>query len=209
MRTRFDDDRRKELLDGVVGIITKRGFSDVTISDLARELHCSASSLYRIASSKDSLIVLAIAHWGDSALEKMESRARKGKSSSERARLYLRAAVDVIRPLSHEFRSDVNRFESSRMAYASISDRFLKRLSELINEAVKAGEVRLINTKFHAQMYRQMALLIRDEELLRKSGLTASQAIAEVESLIWEGISREQNLTKADVSKNRRKKNED
>jgi hypothetical protein len=54
-----------------------------------------------------------------------------------------------------------------------------------------------------------MALLIRDEELLRKSGLTASQAIAEVESLIWEGISREQNLTKADVSKNRSKKNED
>jgi AcrR family transcriptional regulator len=206
MRARFDDDRRKELLDGVVGIITRRGFADVTISELARELHCSASSLYRIASSKDSLVVLAISHWGESALENMESRARKGKSSSERARLYLRAAVDVIRPLSHEFRSDVNRFESSRMAYASVSDRFLKRLSELINEAVKAGEVRRINTKFHAQMYRQMALLIRDEELLRKSGLSASQAIAEVESLIWEGIRSKQNGTKADVIKNKGKK---
>jgi hypothetical protein len=121
----------------------------------------------------------------------------------------LRGAVDVIRPLSHEFRCDVNRFESSRMAYASVSDRFLKRLSELISEAVKAGEVRRINANFHAQIYRQMAFLIRDEELLRKSGLTASQAIAEVESLIWEGIRSERNLQKTDVIKNSRKKKKD
>jgi len=195
MRTRFDDDRRKELLDAVVRIITKRGFSDLTISELASELHCSASSLYRIASSKDSLVVLAIAHWGEGILEDMETRSRKGKSASDRVRLYLRAAVDKIRPLSHEFRSDVNRFESSRMAYASVSDRFLKRFSELLSEAVKAGEIRPINTEFHAQVYRQMALLIRDEALLRKCGLSASQAIAEVESLIWEGISRNRDKT--------------
>ena len=46
-------------------IIAERGFSQVTIAELARELHCSAATLYKIAPSKDSLILLAIARWAE------------------------------------------------------------------------------------------------------------------------------------------------
>ena len=56
--------RREELLDGVMAIIAARGFSDVRMTDIARELHCSLASLYKIAPNKDSLVVLAIGALG-------------------------------------------------------------------------------------------------------------------------------------------------
>ncbi len=85
MRPRFDDDRRQELLDDIIKIIVERGFSDITISELASELHCSASSLYKVASNKDGLIVLAISRWGELALENMELSSKRGKTDLERA----------------------------------------------------------------------------------------------------------------------------
>jgi AcrR family transcriptional regulator len=185
---RFDDDRRQELLDGVIGIITARGFSEVTISEMAHELHCSVSSLYRIASNKDGLVLLAITRWGELALEHMEVNALRGKTAADRARLYWQAGVENIRPLSHEFRRDVDRFESARFAYSSISQRFIDRFVDLLEDAVEAGEIRPMNTRFLAQVFGQIALVVRDEQELSKSGLTAAQAILEVDHIIWDGI---------------------
>ncbi len=188
MRKRFDDNRREELLDGVMGIISAHGFSKVTILELAKELHCSGSSLYKIAPNKDSLVMLAITRWGELAMKEIEARALHGRTAADRARLYFLAGAEAVRPMSHEFRSDVNRFESTRLAYANVSDRFLGRLIELLDEAVKAGEIRTVNTHFLAHALRQIAYLVRDEELLSDCGLTASEAIQEAQRFVWDGI---------------------
>jgi AcrR family transcriptional regulator len=188
LRIRFDDNRRQELLDGVIGIITARGFSEVTILEMAHELHCSVSSLYKIASNKDGLVLLAITRWGELVLEDMEVHALQGQNAADRARLYWRAGVESIRPLSHEFRNDVDRFDSARFAYSSISQRFIDRFVNLLEGAVMAGEIRPMNTRFLAQVFGQIALVVRDEQELSKSGLTAAEAILEVDHIIWEGI---------------------
>jgi AcrR family transcriptional regulator len=188
MRMRFDDNRRQELLDGVMGIITVNGFAGVTIADMARQLHCSASSLYRIASSKDSLVVMAISHWGDCVLKDIEVRAHRGKTAMDRARLYFQAGAETIRSQSHEFRTDVDRFDSARMAYAIVSNRFIDRFVELLDEAVEAGDIEPANTRFLAHLFRQMALVVRNEALLSGSGITASDAVIEIDRIMWDGI---------------------
>ena len=188
VRRRLDDGRREELLDGVMGIIAARGFAGVRTSQMARELHCSETTLYKIAPSKDSLLVLALDHWAGLVLERAEGRARQGKTASERARLYYLTTVESFRPLSLEFRRDVERFPSTHMAYQAASDRFVNRFVELLDAAVEAGEVRPMNTLFLAQALRQLSLAIRDERALRASGLTTEEAALLVDSLIWDGI---------------------
>ena len=49
-------------------IIAARGFSEVHVAEIARELRCSVATLYKIAPSKDSLVLLAIARWGELTL---------------------------------------------------------------------------------------------------------------------------------------------
>ena len=97
LRKRLDEHRRDDLLDAVMTIVAERGFSHVTIAELARELHCSAATLYKIAPSKDSLVLLAIARWADVTFFDMEARSAKGKTASERARVYFRVGAERTR----------------------------------------------------------------------------------------------------------------
>lgn len=180
--------RREELLDGVMEIIAAHGFSQVRVSDLARELHCSVATLYKIAPNKDSLVALAIARWGALTLDHAEDCARQGTTASERARLYFRAGAERLHPLSHAFREDMERFESSRLAYRLLSDGFIDRFDELLDEAVDSGELRPVNTRFLTHVFRHMAVVIRDERALMDSGLTPEQALLELDGFIWDGL---------------------
>ena len=180
--------RREELLDGVMAIIAARGFSDVRMTDIASELHCSLASLYKIAPNKDSLVVLAIVRWGDRTLAEAEARAKRPTTAADRAQNYYRAAAEAVAPFSHAFRRDVERYESTRLAYKSISDRFVDRFAELIEDAVKVGEIRPVNARFMAGMFRYIAAAIRDEDLLDAAGLTAGEALLEVDTVIWGGL---------------------
>ena len=114
-------------------IIAARGFSEVRIAEMARELHCSAATLYKIAPSKDSLVLLAIARWGELTFADLEVRARKGTTASERARSYFRAGAESTRPLSLAFYADIGRFESTRLAWWTVVvERYLDRFVELV-----------------------------------------------------------------------------
>lgn len=189
MRKRLDSGRREELLDGVMDIIAARGFSDVKTAEMARQLRCSESSLYKIAPSKDSLIVLAMRRWGEHTLADLEVRAGKGKTASERARLYFRAGAESTRPLSLAFYADVNRFESTRLTWwDSIVERYLERFIELVQIAEDAGEIRPVNIRFLAEVLRQISVVTRNERVLSATGLTHEQAVLEVDSLLWEGV---------------------
>jgi AcrR family transcriptional regulator len=184
------DARRGELLDGVMEIIAARGFAGVRVSDIARELHCSLASLYKIAPNKDSLVVLAISRWGDCTLAAAEESAARTATAADRAQRYYLEAAAGVAPLSHAFRRDVERFESTRLAYRLISDQFVNRFAQLIDEAAQAGEIRPVNARFMAGMFMHIAAAIRDEDLLHAAELTAAEALLEVDTVIWGGLLR-------------------
>lgn len=189
VRKRLDDDRRDELLDGVMTIIAERGFSQVQVAELARELRCSAATLYKIAPSKDSLILLAFSRWADVAFADLEGRAAEGETASARARAYFRAGADRIRPLSLAFYADVARFESTRLAWKTlVVDRYVDRFVELVEAAGEVGEIRPVNGRLLAEMLNQIGLVTRDERVLRETGLTSEQAVLAVDALIWDGL---------------------
>ncbi len=189
MPRRLDDARRTELLDGVMRIIAERGFCDVQMATLAAELRCSASTLYKIAPSKDSLVLLAIARWADVTFAILEDRARKGATASERARVYFRAGAVRTRPLSLAFYADMGRYESTRLAWWTlVVERYIDRFVELVESAEGAGEIRPVNTRLLAEVLRQIGTVTRNESVLSASGLTHEEAVLEVDSLIWEGL---------------------
>jgi AcrR family transcriptional regulator len=185
---RLGSGRREELLDGVMRIISERGFADVRIADIAEELHCSVATLYKIAPNKDSLLVLAIRRWGDIILARAEDAARSANTPTDKARRYYLSVMESLVPLTPAFRFDMERFESTSQAFAALADRFIDRFVQLLDEAVDAGEARPINTRFFAHLFRQMALLIRDGHILVEDGITADQAMAQIDAMIWDGI---------------------
>ena len=191
-RTRLKNGRREELLDGVMRIAATRGFSELKMADLAHELHCSAGTLYKLAPSKIDLVIVALERWGEHLLTEIDAQARKCSTASARARTYYREGADGLRELSPTFRRDVEYFEGTRRAYREIiSDRFIARFSALLEEAAEAGEIRRVNVPFAVGMFRYIAFAIRDEDLLAAAGLTAREALLEVDTMIWDGMTRD------------------
>ncbi len=189
MPKRLANGRAEELLDGVMRIVAARGFSELKMSDLARELRCSVATLYKLAPSKTDLVILALERWGERLLANIDAQARACSTPSARARTYYREGADGLRELTSTFRRDVEYFEATRRAYREIvSDRFIERFSALLDEAAKAGEIRPINVRFAVGMFRYIAFAVRDEDLLAAAGLTAREALLEVDKMIWDGV---------------------
>ena len=74
------------------------------------------------------------------------------------------------------------------MAYQAVSDRFVNRFVDLLDDAVEAGEIKPTNTRFLAELFRYMSRAIRDEQALRISGLSTEEAALLVDGLIWDGM---------------------
>ncbi len=189
MPRRLANGRAEELLEGVMRIVAAQGFAELKMTYLAKELHCSIATLYKLAPSKTDLVILALQQWGIRMLADVEARADECSSPSARARTYYREGADSLRELTSTFRRDVEYFEATRRAYREIiSDRFIERFSALLEEASQAGEIRPLNIRFAVGMFRYIAMAIRDEDLLTAAGLTAREALLEVDKIIWDGV---------------------
>jgi AcrR family transcriptional regulator len=189
-RTRLKNGRREELLDGLMRIASAEGFAELKVADLACRLHCSVATLYKLAPTKVDLVSLALERWGKDTLSEAESRSLERSSASDRARTYYGAGSERTRELSHEFRRDVERFSATRQTWRTISDGFIDRFSELVSEAAEAGEIRHVNPTFLVGMLRYVAMAVRDEDLLDRAGLTAREALMEMDTIIWDGVRR-------------------
>jgi AcrR family transcriptional regulator len=188
-------------------IISVRGFSDVQVAEMARELHCSVATLYKIAPSKDSLVALAIEGWGARTLEDLEVEARKAATASDRARAYFHAGAESIRAMTAEFYSDLALFESTRLAWVvGVADRYIERFVDLLQLAEDAGEIRRVNYRVLAEFLRQVGYVARDERVLRATGLSSAEVILELDSLLWDGLRATQTTSRGGTTASRSQK---
>ena len=73
-------DRQAQLRDRLVDYLLRHGFGRLTVEDLARELHCSKSTLYQLAPSKSELVVLAVRQFfREVAAVQRLAKEKKGK----------------------------------------------------------------------------------------------------------------------------------
>lgn len=70
--------RRLALFDALVALILDEGFAHLTLDDLAARLHCSKSTLYRLADSKEQLVRAATVHFFRGATEQVEASVASG-----------------------------------------------------------------------------------------------------------------------------------
>jgi hypothetical protein len=96
--------------------------------------------------------------------------------------------AERISAQSHAFCLDADRFDSTRLAYRSISDRFIGTLVGIFQEPSRRGRSNPLHTRLLAHAYRQWAVLIRDEEVLGRCGITAGQEMLELERVFCTGI---------------------
>jgi len=164
------------------------GFSSWRVGQLASRLNCSRSTLYKLAPSKEALVLLLIDTYVSAALLQAKS---EGDSADQPAA----AIIAFTEAVNREQKRGSMRFWGDVGAWAQ-ADALVQRHSltavggvrGYLDEGVLSGEFRPANTEFLAHIIWQATRQTRDPVLLDGCGIDAGEAMQELGRFIVYGM---------------------
>jgi TetR/AcrR family transcriptional regulator, cholesterol catabolism regulator len=88
--------RRRRLIDAAVGLAAEGGYDAVQMRDVAARAEVALGTLYRHYSSKDQLLLAALAAQADALRCRLEQRPPRGRTPAERVSEGLRRACRAL-----------------------------------------------------------------------------------------------------------------
>ncbi|SDY83114.1 transcriptional regulator, TetR family [Saccharopolyspora shandongensis] len=180
--------RRAQLLDRLRDLFLAEGFAHFTLDDLAARLHCSKSTLYTLAGSKEQLAVRVVAHYFKSATQQVEQRVAAADDVREKVRAYLDAAAEALRPASREFIDDMAANIATRTTYEANAHAAADRLRGFIGEGVRQGVFREVHAAFVGEMVGLTIVGIQRGEIGERTGLSDAAAFEALSQFLLGGL---------------------
>jgi AcrR family transcriptional regulator len=182
--------RQAELLDQLEELFLTEGFAAFTLDDLALRLHCSKSTLYTLAGSKEQLALRVIRHFFRKATADVEAQTAGEDDPGRRVTAYLVAVARALAPAGPEFRRDLDRFGPGREVYEQNTAAAADRVRQLIADGVALGRFRDVHPGLVADTVTTVMLRIGRGDTARATGLDDATAYGELAALLLHGITR-------------------
>ena len=181
--------RQAQLLDQLEELFLVEGFARFTLEDLAIRLHCSKSTLYTLAGSKEQLALRVVRHFFRQATEAVEAQTAQETEPALRVTAYLRAVARALAPPSPAFYRDLDSFAPGRAVYERNTAAAAERVRQLIDEGVAAGHFRQVHPALIADTVTTLMFRIGRGDTARATGLDDAAAYRELAELLLHGIS--------------------
>ena len=180
--------RQAEVFGQLTSLYLERGFSSFTLDQAATELRCSKSTIYALAGSREQLVRAVVVAFFRDAAERVEQQLATVSDPLLRVSAYLNAVADALRPASADFMDDVAAFAPAREIYERNTAIATQRVHDLIVEGIDAGVFRNVPSTFIAEVISTVMVRIQQRDFARNTGLTDSEAYAELAGLFINGI---------------------
>ena len=180
--------RQAELLDQLEELFLAEGFARFTLEDLAVRLHCSKSTLYALAGSKEQLAQRVIKHFFRKATEAVEARTVTVTDPALRVTAYLTAVAAALAPAGPAFHRDPDAFGPGQEIYERNTALAADRVRELISDGVAQGRFREVHPALVADTVTTLMFRIGRGETARATGLDDAAAYRELAALLLHGI---------------------
>ncbi len=141
--------RRGEILDAAMKVITKKGFNETSMREIAEAAGVGKSTLYDYFSSKDEILIAYVVDEVGHMTAVAEEIIAEELSASEKFRRILRRHLDYMLANKQMFLKVT--FEAQRLSFESQQRIQVHRhayqdmLSELVKEGIRKGEFRQVN----------------------------------------------------------------
>ncbi|MEU6645232.1 TetR/AcrR family transcriptional regulator [Saccharomonospora sp. NPDC046836] len=180
--------RQQVLLGELEELFLAEGFREFTLDDLAARLHCSKSTLYTLASSKEQLAVKVVAHFFKGAAERIEERIDGVADAREVIALYLAGIADELKRASETFMADVAAFEPARVTYELNSQAAAGRIRSFIAKGVADGVFRDVHATLIAEMAGLLVEGIQTGVVRARTGVSDADAFTALAELLLGGL---------------------
>lgn len=184
----FGTSRRTRLFNELRELFLAEGFAHLTLDDIAARLHCSKSTLYTLARSKEDLVRAVTVYFFRSAAEAVEHRVSDASGAKARISAYLEAVGTALDAASERFMTDLDDFAPAREVYETNTRIAARRVQELIAEGVADGVVRDVHAAFAADLAAAMMVRIQQGRVRTATGLDDAHAYRELAAILTAGI---------------------
>ncbi len=179
--------RHREILDQLESVFLTEGFSSVTVAQLAKSVGCSRRTLYELAPSKDSLVLIVLDRFlhrvGRTALNTVDTDA----PIAEQVRSYINGALELQR-LTAAFADDLADDPAARRLLDR-HFRYVMSVSEsLIARGIEAGEFRDVSPGVAAGMLAGSGLYFSQPGILDDVGMTRDEASLEMTDIVLRSL---------------------
>ncbi|WP_296954459.1 TetR/AcrR family transcriptional regulator [uncultured Dialister sp.] len=160
-----------------------------TMDDLARKLHASKSSIYKVVDSKEDLIRLVV-HWAMDIFERKEEILIHGKGPVnsrliEFCGLFFKTFWYMPKPVYEDLQ---NKYEDIWKEWDDYRESKFDDIMRFLEEGVKTGEYRPVNLKIVRQCVFHAAWGMTDPKFLAEMNMTGSDMLEALEDIILNGL---------------------
>ncbi|WP_048876478.1 TetR/AcrR family transcriptional regulator [Saccharomonospora saliphila] len=181
--------RQRAVLDELERLFLAEGFVAFTLDDLAARLHCSKSTLYALAPSKEQLAVKVVAHFFKGAAERIEKRIADVDDAREVVRTYLAGVAAELDRASPAFMADVSAFEPARAVYELNSQAAAGRIRRFLADGVAQGVFRDVHAGLIAELAALLIEGIQTGAVRARTGVSDAEAFTALGELLLSGVS--------------------
>lgn len=181
---------RTALLDELIDLYLAEGFLKFGVGELAERLHCSRTTLYGIASSKEQMILSAISGYFNRAGTRINRLVEAEPDLLARVATYLKGVSNELAPASPAFYADLARFEPAAALYREHTRLAAQRFQRIVDDGVAAGAVRDIDSAFAGAAVAELMSAIQTGRLRAASGLDDAAAYAALADLVSASLRR-------------------
>lgn len=187
-RRKVDRQRRADLMKQIEEIVLREGFMDLNMDELASRLHCSKSTLYGVAGNKRDLVVAIVKHFFENATRRIEEATAAETDCRRKVKVYLRGVGREMGRNSPQFYLDMVAHAPAAKVYAINSAAAARRVREIIDQGVEAGQFRAVDAAFASELVVLAIDGVQSGRLLGPTGLTAGEAFAEIADILLDGL---------------------
>ncbi|WAL66339.1 TetR/AcrR family transcriptional regulator [Amycolatopsis cynarae] len=180
--------RQRALLAELEELFLAEGFIHFTLDDLAAKMHCSKSTLYALAPSKEQLAVRVVAHFFKGAAELLDERIAGISDARETIGTYLAGIAEYLHRASPEFMRDINDFAPARDAYELNSRAAAARIRSFIARGVDDGVFREVHAQLIAEMAAVLVESIQSGVVGARAGVSDAEAFTALSELLLDGL---------------------
>ena len=181
-------DQERDLLDALEHVLLAEGFTHLRVADLTRRLHVSRSTVYRLASDRQSLFEMVI----ERMLERVDGRATGAAANAETTTAtiiaYLTARAELLNGASAALLRDLEANTGTRAILEQHRVTGQKVLAMLVGDGVKEGAFRPVAPAFVAQVVDAAMERLQDPAALGGTGMSYAEAIGEFVEIMLRGM---------------------
>ncbi|QEM68289.1 TetR/AcrR family transcriptional regulator [Geobacter sp. FeAm09] len=186
-----ENDTRERLVAVASRIFMDRGFARVTMADLARELHMSKKTIYRLFPSKDDLVRAVYYRKTDRIHALFRETVAAGTDFTEKIHwLWINAGKELTE-IGARFHEDLRIFNPSLAAELERfrRDEINRNFEMFIENGIRLGALRSdINKELLVQIYISAIMGVINNRVLAASPVTTDQAFRTILDVMFDGI---------------------